>query len=432
MPSTTRGSILISTANDIGSTLVDKLGGDGYAPEEWDSAANLCGIASADIVTALSNIQESTPGGADRGSISIAKANSIGRILNKKFDTSRGFKPSEWASAIDKLTPLEIKTASGPIANFPDGADDVPMSSVVAHIAPNLTGTNAVNMVQSGKNLIKPDKYQTAGNNLALGQTDGTSFGTFLKAGTYTISYETTGETCYIYRREENDASNTNMGKKLSTNFTLESDGNFRFWLYGDGAVSANISNVQIEVGSTATTYVPYSAPTTYTANLGRTVYGADADLVSGQGSETYPTIKISDLTFVKVADCQHTFTCTNLPRKYGNGVYNIFSSAFATYTSGHSTGSNIASLETGHDNTIFINGGSARFYITTDSSYDDKTATDFVNDYGNTELIYEASTPETFTFDGQEIPSLLGVNNLWHDDGETEVVYRADIDLAQ
>ena len=137
MPSTTRGSILISTANDIGSTLVDKLGGDGYTPEEWDSAANLCGIASADIATALSNIQESTPGGADRGSISIEKANSIGRILNKKFDTSRGFKPSEWASAIDKLTPLEIKSASGAIASFSDGADGVPVKSCSVSFEPS-------------------------------------------------------------------------------------------------------------------------------------------------------------------------------------------------------------------------------------------------------------------------------------------------------
>ena len=35
------------------------------------------------------------------------------------------------------------------------------------------------------------------------------------------------------------------------------------------------------------------------------------------------------------------------------------------------------------------------------------------------------------FTFEGQEIPTRLGYNAFWSDQGDTEVTYRADINLA-
>lgn len=136
MAVTNRGSILISTANDIGSSLVDVIGGEGYTPNEWSKKINLCGIAAADVPTALENIEESTPSGTDRGSISLDTANAVGAVLNKKFNTARGFKPSEWASAISKLTELEVKTASGSVASFDDGADDVPLKSCTCEILP--------------------------------------------------------------------------------------------------------------------------------------------------------------------------------------------------------------------------------------------------------------------------------------------------------
>ena len=132
---TRRGSIFLSTANEIGSALVTKLGGSGYSPKEWGKKANIMGIASEDIPDALANLTPSAVGG-DRGSIESTLANAIGAVLNKKFQAERGFKPKEWASAISKLTPLQVKTASGAIASFSDGADAVPLTSLIANIDP--------------------------------------------------------------------------------------------------------------------------------------------------------------------------------------------------------------------------------------------------------------------------------------------------------
>ena len=59
-------------------------------------------------------------------------------------------------------------------------------------------------------------------------------------------------------------------------------------WVIGqDGSVStSDILTIQLEVGSTATSYEPYTAPTTATAFLGRTIYGGTADIVTGEGED--------------------------------------------------------------------------------------------------------------------------------------------------
>ena len=213
--------------------------------------------------------------------------NAMNAVFNKKFGTSgQNYPPNGWPDDVNLMGPLPEGTVSGSIANFSDGADDVPTDSVKITIPASLSGVSSVTETQTGRNLIKPDKYQTASNNLALGQTDGTSFGTFLKAGTYTISYAITSGSCYIYRREQNDTSNTNLGRGTSKTFTITADGDYRFWLYGDDAVYANVSDVQLEIGSTAHAYEPYQTPTQYTASLGRTIYGGEVDIVNGEGTD--------------------------------------------------------------------------------------------------------------------------------------------------
>jgi hypothetical protein len=259
-------------------------------------------------------------------------------------------------------------------------------------------------------------------------------FKTTLPAGTYTAIEElVTGSTNASHGVQVFNSSDVRItfvsgGAKTagtySSTFTLseKTDIGIVCKLYNGKA------KLYIVSGSASTTYEPYNG-TTYTASLGRTIYGGTADVVNGEGTETYQTIQVGELTFAKVAT--HTFRCNNFDRVFGNGKYNIFSSQFATYTQGHSTASNIATLEQGNDNTIFLNGGSGTFYISTDSSFDDKTVADFITAYGNTELIYEASTPTDFTFTPitPTPETALGVNNFWSDSGDTEVIYYAYAD---
>jgi hypothetical protein len=45
-------------------------------------------------------------------------------------------------------------------------------------------------------------------------------------------------------------------------------------------------------------------------------------------------------------------------------------------------------------------------------------------------QLVYELAEPTTVQLSATQVNSLLGVNNLWADSGDTEVVYRADTKL--
>jgi hypothetical protein len=52
----------------------------------------------------------------------------------------------------------------------------------------------------------------------------------------------------------------------------------------------------------------------------------------------------------------------------------------------------------------------------------------------GQVDIVNGTGTDENgndFTFDGQEINTRLGYNAFWSDSGDTEVTYRADINLA-
>ena len=277
MAVTNRGSILISTANDIGSSLVDVIGGEGYSPNEWAKDINICGIAAADIPTALDNIEESTPSGTDRGDISLDTANAVGAVLNKKFNTARGFKPSEWASAISKLTELEIKTASGAIASFNDGADDVPIESATFEFSPNqdLNGQDAPYPPGGGKNLFNADDIYAHGFwNVNGSFTNNENYNAYIiKADPetdYTYNAGFTGITTFLDSNGDY-ISGLNQGTGLSSR-TVTTPANCAYI-----TASISITNLngtqQIEQGSSSTAYAPYANICPIRGYEGLTIY---------------------------------------------------------------------------------------------------------------------------------------------------------------
>ena len=277
MAVTNRGSILISTANDIGSSLVDVIGGEGYSPNEWAKEINICGIAAADIPTALDNIEESTPSGTDRGDISLDTANAVGAVLNKKFNTARGFKPSEWASAISKLTELEVKTASGAIASFNDGADDVPIESATFEFSPNqdLNGQDAPYPPGGGKNRFSADEIYAHGfwNQNGSFTNSENYYAYIIKADPetdYTYNAGFTGITTFLDSNGDY-ISGLNQGSGLASR-TVTTPANTAYI-----TASILITNLngtqQIEKGSSATSYAPYANICPITGYEGLTIY---------------------------------------------------------------------------------------------------------------------------------------------------------------
>ena len=199
-------------------------------------------------------------------------------VLNKKFGTSTTYPPSDWPSDVNLLGPLPEKTASGAIASFSDGADTVPLKSLVFGIEPiqasgtpsptnplPISGHNSLTGVHCGKNLLPNKTYQWSANNLILGD-DSNQYGIFLQAGTYNLSVTATKEVGLYFQRSTDQSGTTIISSGGSVgvrsgSFTLSESATVKFWAYiGSGVTSENISDIQLEVGNQATTYAPYSA----------------------------------------------------------------------------------------------------------------------------------------------------------------------------
>ena len=452
MASTTKGSIKISTANEIGTALVDKLGGEGYAPETWSDNINLCGIAEADKEAALSAITDSAGTGEARGSILLSTANKIGAMLNKKYSTDRGFKPKEWASAIDQLTPLTVKTASGAIASFSDGAEDVPVKSCVVSFTPSggggspsqpvsIQGVSGLSVTRTGKNLLENTASSTTESNVTFTvNSDGSvslsgiasaeinfniySNFSFPKTGNYFISGCTSGGSTSTFRIfATNYGSDTGNG--LSVNVTnLATKTTIRINIKSGVNTDGLVFKPMISVGSTATTYSPYVTPSVVTDTFGQTIYGGTRDLVTDKATSYGYLYDLGSNNWNADANRSGVF--------YSN-----------VSASGREAGSDVLGCEcfdvmninvsTSQDNYISGKpsyGGAIIFIRCTD--FAGYTGAQVKEALTGLKACLKTATPTEITgLTPHEINTLLGDNNFYADTGDTSVEYRADIDLA-
>lgn len=217
----------------------------------------------------------------------------IAGTIRKKEGSAAGIDPADFASRINLLGPLPEGTATGPIVTFADGADDVPTKAVKISIPPTLSGTSMLTETQTGRNLLNDSIRGSNGANIFFGHDTGTQndFSVRLRAGTYTFSVVTAdGTITNLYVK--NSDTNTNITGfpaygVLSKTFTLTEDTNCAVFVYKSGYTDVtDILTAQIEFGSTAHAYEPYTAPTQYSAELGLTIYGGEVDIVNGTGTD--------------------------------------------------------------------------------------------------------------------------------------------------
>lgn len=362
-------------------------------------------------------------------------------VLNKKFGTTgQDYPPADWPADVNLLGPLPIIISNkAPIVSFNDGADDVPVEQGTFYVVPSQAGTGTpspsnpraisgytgMTITHAKKNLIDDSKRFQANKTLVINQTDNTSFATFLKAGTYTISYSTTATTCYIYRREENDSGNTNMGKSTSATFTIAEDGHFRFWLYGDDALSENISNFQLEAGSSATTYTPYVTPETLPVSWSDeagTVYGGELNVTTGVLTVTYAseTYNGDESWSAYASGNGYARTVTGMPSGTFYNDAMVMCDIFAKQPDNSNLG-------------VRVGVANANIYVvqanTLDGVSDATTFRTWLSTHNMT-FTYKLATPVTYQLDPHAINTFYGANNFYCDTGDSQLNYRADISL--
>lgn len=369
----------------------------------------------------------------------------------------------------DYLDAMAITKTVGPVqvATFDDGADNVPVKSLILNIEPHqegsgdpspdnvrpISGYTAVNVTRTGKNIL-PNIVQdvtkygitmvrnadgsltfngTAEANLTfyLSTVGGTTPPTVeLKSGTYTISGCPEGGSGSTYRiqfyryhdGEFQDMSYYENGDGVT--FTaVQGDGYRPFIRIANGYTCNNLTfKPQLEVGDTATEYEPYQG-TTYPISLASagTIYGGTLDVINGILTVTYKSVSSDNLTFSNsgiVGDIYQFLLASSVLTDKKHGETNFICSNFgvkatvqeAYYARGRSASSAISFCL---PKSIVSDITEARAWIAENPI----------------QIVYELATPIIYTLTPIGITTFLGNNIICTDtNGILQIAYKADL----
>lgn len=210
----------------------------------------------------------------------------------KTGDEIESLKSTAAAQKDDMLKAFPTDSAQGAVASFSDGAE-IPVKSLVVNIDPvqDLHGQDAPYPAGGGKNLC-PEKSYVSGSNMYFGgETQDTRILT-LSAGTYTFSViPSDGNPVALYFMDSTNANAyASTGSGTSVTATFEAETEVVLKAYSSRFSSGlSITKFQLEKGSTATDYAPYS-------NI-CPISGWDAVQVIGTGKNVIRATDISDIS---------------------------------------------------------------------------------------------------------------------------------------
>ena len=341
-----------------------------------------------------------------------------------------------------RSAPVIFNSAVGNPAVFSDGADGLPIQSLKVNLLPRQEGTgdpspqnirsilpwDGLTVFGVGKNLLDDTKRVKNNTNVTvfIGQTVTVVYPLFLKAGKYTISAEFDDGYHYAMYYKEQNENQVQIWSKGGTDtektFTVENDGNYRFWLYDNNGIDeTKIGRVWLNTGETATAYEPYKPITETDISFPSPVYGGTLDVVSGVLKVEWKAEILDDVnawtqgsTFISYTNHEfndrekgnaYTGVCSALPIK------NNVPSGTAYMRWGGTEASNILISANGSDLTL----------------EDVKT----LSGQGKIVLCYPLATPKKIQLTPQQITAIVGDNTIWSDaNGDIEVEYRADTKL--
>lgn len=368
------------------------------------------------------------------GAIPRSLADDVSNVIEKKMGTSSGYKPSEWANEINLMGKLPVKTASGAIASFSDGADDVPISDCKFSFSPKqaqgtpspsnplaITGWSGLNIEHCGAN-IWDEQWET---------------------GTYDA---TTGEPGYSSTRIRSKVGNDIFVKGLTSLYVVAPENVRCIFLDDNGNVlgspsSVHNNTVTVTTGAvwcrfyTASTYggtynndISINSPNTATAY---NAYHAETKAVTWTEQGTiyggYVTPDKVVKTWVKklgneLSWSRHSsgyFYAVTANTGKASGQQNVKSNVLQTTTTSAMTSTDYAISGRTQDGNIYV-----RLLGT-------ETLTEFETWIADKEICYELATPIEYDITALNLATYYGDNNFWCDSGDSEIQYRADIALA-
>lgn len=330
-----------------------------------------------------------------------------------------------------------VKSASGNIASFNDGADNVPVKSVQVTITPKqsgsgdpspsnvrpITGWSTVNLSQSAFGECAPNPI--TGKNIFVSDKMNVLVPCHIPAST-AIVVSAEGTTAPVFRYYDANKSEIDY-------WTLsQHDGNRNYkaittlsrtteYVQFTGATNTKF---MIELGSTPTSYEPYG--TTTPVPLGQTVYGGTLDVTTGELTIDRISADLGAVSW----QTRYTGSTNNtlsgvLPSEY-RGWENDPEFIGEKYSQkGNANGA--GSLSNPDDRATgfwFLKNPNAQ---TTTTLYMIVP----ISETPSGKAVYKLATPITVQLTPTQVATLLGTNNVWADCGSVAVEYRADPTLA-
>lgn len=184
--------------------------------------------------------------------------------------------------------------------------------------------------------------------------------------------------------------------------------------------------NIQVEIGSTETTYEPYNGSTTL-INLGGTYYGGYVEQDKDGHRQLVVThsdsVDLNTLTFYRATFSGNSGFYADLP----NGLIKGTGSATIDGLCTNYKVTSQASMPEDKSCRFYSHtdwGGFSRIAIRDDDTID-MTGEEFTA-YVTGQICYEIQNPQTIALpDGEPIKTLPGINNIYADTGDTTVEYR-------
>lgn len=319
-----------------------------------------------------------------------------------KLDEDLGELKNAITSLDNSKAPIIIDNASGAIATFPDGADDLPLERLIAEINPvqDLHGQSAPYPAGGGINLANPETFETGKKLTNVGGTTNNQYcavsdyipvqpntnycarNCISSANGYAMCFYDSNKTFLRYQ-VVSGTSPVNLCKNS-----------------GDDAaycrctfILSSIEGSMLAQANRIIPFAPYSniCPITGWTGCNITVANGDDSTAENYEATVYPVIWQS-------AGIVYGGTLNPV-----TGELVVTHGQIASYAGETLPGAWIS------DRDVYAAG-------TTPTT--------------GAQVVYELATPITYTLTPTEIRTLLGANNIWADTGDVDVDYRADTKL--
>lgn len=366
----------------------------------------------------------------------------------------------------NKAPAVTETTESSAIATFTDGADDMVMHNVVAEINPvqsgsgdpspsnvrTISGWTGCNVTRTGKNLLGMSNVldnawiNTANTNISTIEGANVFYADVPKNTTVTYTADK-GNRCVIVGFKKRPSTimgstydiliRNGAAQLLTATFNTGECEFLAFYFNRDQTNKP--TQIQLELGSSATAYEPYQGTTfsvDWTTEAG-TVYGGTLDVTTGVLTVTHQIFQVphnssweinNNAGYVSIASLGLTpSTIKNPPTGTENRTIVRTSwcktNALKASIDGWSTAASSSEPQfvVSYDDYLMLNIGVA--------SPTAAQINQFISDVG-LQLYYPLTTPQTYQLTGQQLKTFLGTNNVWADTGNVSVTYPADTKL--